>query len=755
MSPAKIFTILTLTVAGLTLSSHSFAAITDWQKGASIYPVSSTDFRSQNYKDSIGQLKSVGANYVTLMIPYSQSSGTSSDIQPGLLTPDDESLVAGIQYAHQVGLKVNLNIHLEANGTPWRADINATDRPAWYANYSIMLNRYGEIGRLYNVEMMTIGTELIDMASNYVNPENATAWKQMIFELRKVYPGKLTYSSNWGNSGWNYELGNIGFWPDLDYIGISAYYYMVPEANIYSHESLLAKWEQWNNSHIKPIQQKFGKQVIFTEVGYRSLDTALVRPPDWRRTGPVDEQEQADGYAALFDYWRTQSFMAGVQIWNWKTEPTAGGPYDTDFTPQNKLAQTVIQNWFTGSIPQPTENVIKNTSYLSDQDWVSAINGWGPAEKDLSNGESARNDGKMITLNGQTYAKGLGVHAYSKLDYKLQGCQNFSADVGVDDEIITKGSVVFQVWSGSNKIYDSGLLTYSSPVKTINLGIQGLTQLSLVVTDGGNGIAKDHADWANAKVICESTSPPPPPNPTPTPAPDCNDPAINAWRACYFRGVNLTDLVESKTESSINYNWSINSPSPLVPNDLFSASWNGRYDFNRADYNFKVTADDGFKLYVDGSLILDKWVDQPATTYELIIPVSSGTHSIKLEYFERYGNAVAQLGWTEVTSLPPPTPTPAPLLEIRTPQNNSQVQGTTSFDASITGWPANSYNMYWQVDGDRLNTMYTSTDTNKQAWVDVSGWTWKGNGPYLINFVAKDSNGNVIAQKASTIYIAR
>ena len=41
------------------------------------------------------------------------------------------------------------------------------------------------------------------------------------------------------------------------------------------------------------------------------------------------------------------------------------------------------------------------------------------------------------------------------------------------------------------------------------------------------------------------------------------------------------------------------------------------------------------------------------------------------------------------------------------------------------------------------------------AAVDVSGWNWNGNGPYVVNFVAKNSAGQVVAQKAVTIYIWR
>ncbi|NNL57222.1 MAG: DUF1929 domain-containing protein, partial [Pseudomonadales bacterium] len=40
--------------------------------------------------------------------------------------------------------------------------------------------------------------------------------------------------------------------------------------------------------------------------------------------------------------------------------------------------------------------------YLSDMSWLSEANGWGPAERDFSNGEELANDGGPLVLNGTT-----------------------------------------------------------------------------------------------------------------------------------------------------------------------------------------------------------------------------------------------------------------------------------------------------------------------------------------------------------------
>ena len=48
---------------------------------------------------------------------------------------------------------------------------------------------------------------------------------------------------------------------------------------------------------------------------------------------------------------------------------------------------------------------------LGDLPWSEATSGWGPVEKDRSNGEQGPGDGQTIRLNGRRHAKGLGVHA--------------------------------------------------------------------------------------------------------------------------------------------------------------------------------------------------------------------------------------------------------------------------------------------------------------------------------------------------------
>ncbi len=134
---------------------------------------------------------------------------------------------------------------------------------------------------------------------------------------------------------------------------------------------------------------------------------------------------------------------------------------------------------------------------------VSAVNGWGPMERNTSNGGKASGDGKRLQIAGKTYLSGIGAHAVSRITYYLGGsCTQFVADVGIDDEVGNNGSVRFQVLADGTLAAQSGLLTGASQAQHLVADLTGANQLTLAVTDAGDGIRYDHADWAHARVHC-------------------------------------------------------------------------------------------------------------------------------------------------------------------------------------------------------------------------------------------------------------
>ncbi|MGW1659134.1 NPCBM/NEW2 domain-containing protein [Streptomyces atratus] len=134
---------------------------------------------------------------------------------------------------------------------------------------------------------------------------------------------------------------------------------------------------------------------------------------------------------------------------------------------------------------------------LSDLTWSDAQSDFGTLRKDRSV------DGNPIRLNGTAYAKGIGTHANSTVTYTLNGAYSqFHSDVGVDDEVSANSTVRFEVWGDGTKLYETPeVMTSASPTRSVDVSIKGVKSLVLKVTDAGDGINSDHADWAGAKLL--------------------------------------------------------------------------------------------------------------------------------------------------------------------------------------------------------------------------------------------------------------
>lgn len=181
-------------------------------------------------------------------------------------------------------------------------------------------------------------------------------------------------------------------------------------------------------------------------------------------------------------------------LWSKKTTTSTGSISAT--VPGHGTAMFRV----TPSAPVPPAT---GMSYLSDLPFLSQSSGWGPVERDHSNGDWAAGDGHTLAIRGTTYAKGLGVNASSDITFHLGGaCKNLVTSVGIDDEAYGNGSAVFQIFKDGTKAADSGKLTGKDPAKKLTADLTGATTLRLVVTDAGDGTSWDHADWADAEIAC-------------------------------------------------------------------------------------------------------------------------------------------------------------------------------------------------------------------------------------------------------------
>jgi hypothetical protein len=119
------------------------------------------------------------------------------------------------------------------------------------------------------------------------------------------------------------------------------------------------------------------------------------------------------------------------------------------------------------------------------------------------------------------------------------------------------------------------------------------------------------------------------------------------YSADYFASQTIGGMVAaSRCEGSINNTWGTGGP-PEVPVDKFSARWVGAFTFNGATA-FTARTDDGMRAWVDGDSLVDAWKDESATTFTAMRTLS-GAHTVRVEYYENGGDAVAIFGWLTAT----------------------------------------------------------------------------------------------------------
>ena len=117
------------------------------------------------------------------------------------------------------------------------------------------------------------------------------------------------------------------------------------------------------------------------------------------------------------------------------------------------------------------------------------------------------------------------------------------------------------------------------------------------------------------------------------------------WKAEYFDNRKLEDdPVLVRNETKIDHDWGTGSPSG-VPHDNFSARWTRRVDFDGGTYRVRVWVDDGVRLWVDNTLVIDSWKDGSLRLLEAERKISDGKHRIKVEYYDRSGDAQIEVTW--------------------------------------------------------------------------------------------------------------
>lgn len=301
-------------------------------------------YGSEAFKRSVREAKAMGATWISLT-PFGRVGSLSGlGVSLTFETPfpaNRENVMQAIRDVHAEGLSVMLVPHLWVESGEWRALIDPkTDAgwKTWSASYRQFVLAWASAARESGADMLSVGVEL----RSWVTSARAPSFLAIIEDIRKVYPGPLTYSANWD------DAEDTIIWGAVDRIGINAFYPLAQKEGD-TLPALLEGGERVRE-RVEALQNTWQKPVFFTEMGYTTRADPALKPwewPDAMKNVHVDQAAQADAYAGLLFPMLNMSSFGGFFVWRTYADPDdVSQESEWGFSPRGKRAECTLRSAF-------------------------------------------------------------------------------------------------------------------------------------------------------------------------------------------------------------------------------------------------------------------------------------------------------------------------------------------------------------------------------------------------------------------------
>ncbi len=311
-----------------------------------------------DYGFAMKEIADLNANAVNLLLVLMQDNAESLEMGAveGRTTPDDRVRTT-IRQAREAGLEVMiLPIVLLQNpeGDDWRGNLRPDPAEDWFRTYKQRILHYARMAEEEGVAWLSVGSEFSSLESE------TASWRDLIASVRGEFSGSLIYSCNWDH----YD-GPDAWWGDLDAVGLSSYYELTntPDATQNALDTAWIRWREqilaWHRNNVPELP------IIFTEIGYPSMDGAAMYPWDYTLEGSQDVTEQAMAYRAFISAWHDRPEAGGFFFFKWLS-------FDADdalsYSPRGKPAAELVRAWYGVLSRREQQTGASSTSSLLRED---------------------------------------------------------------------------------------------------------------------------------------------------------------------------------------------------------------------------------------------------------------------------------------------------------------------------------------------------------------------------------------------------
>lgn len=287
-------------------------------RGVTIGPIESSQQRGRGYgtpytEALLDHLASMGVNWISIT-PFGRIwSLSSTSIRMDFEAPYEESRAGVrriIEQAHARGIRVLVIPHLWVETGGWRGEIDPGSPERWaafQASYRAFVLAWARDAAAAGADALSLGVECKSWSGRF-----GGFWRSFIADVRGVFPGLLTYSSNWD------EAENVVFWDQLDLVGINAFYPLAA-ADGASDDDYVAGAERVATS-VADLAERFQMPILFVEVGYTTRSNAAIEPwlwPDDMTNVTIDEHEQARALDASLRAFLPHRWFTGFFVWRY------------------------------------------------------------------------------------------------------------------------------------------------------------------------------------------------------------------------------------------------------------------------------------------------------------------------------------------------------------------------------------------------------------------------------------------------------
>lgn len=306
-------------------------------------------------------IQPMGVNWISIQFTCHQKNFRSLEVSCEYI-PDfypqpisKHELASVIQKAHSLGIRVLLEIFIELtdDSSHFAGHIGQgfSDEQweSWFKSYQTFITDYAKLAEEYDVDMLSIGTELVSTTHREKN------WRETAKAVREVYHGLITYSETplYGRP-WFESIKQITWWDAVDVIGIHPYDYVMSKKNDPTVNEMVANLQPMVDE-LEQISKEYNRPVVITELDIASLDE-VNRGREYIYDDPnikLDVQEQADIYQAYIEAFSSQDWWYGGFLSPILMENLYSDSSNIHVSIIGKPAENVMRS-FTGALPVPT-----------------------------------------------------------------------------------------------------------------------------------------------------------------------------------------------------------------------------------------------------------------------------------------------------------------------------------------------------------------------------------------------------------------